>query len=32
VDKGERWGVGEVGETVLKLLEEAGVPGVVYGA
>ncbi|MFG2371589.1 SDR family oxidoreductase [Streptomyces sp. NPDC048504] len=32
VDKGARWGVGEVGETVLKLLGEAGVPGAVYGA
>ncbi|MFF6990098.1 SDR family oxidoreductase [Streptomyces sp. NBC_00252] len=32
VDKGARWGVGEVGETVLKLVAEAGVPGAVYGA
>ncbi|MEW1827562.1 SDR family oxidoreductase [Streptomyces sp. NPDC088196] len=32
VDKGARWGVGEVGETVVKLLGEAGVPGAVYGA
>ena len=31
VDKGARWGVGEVGETVVKLLEEAGIPGAVYG-
>ncbi|MDO0932372.1 SDR family oxidoreductase [Streptomyces sp. DG2A-72] len=30
-DKGARWGAGEVGETVLKLLEEAEVPGEVYG-
>ena len=32
VDKGARWGVGEVGETVLKLLGEAEIPGAVYGA
>ena len=32
VDKGARWGVGEVGETVLKLVAEAAVPGAVYGA
>ncbi|MFI6462072.1 SDR family oxidoreductase [Streptomyces sp. NPDC050538] len=32
VDKGARWGVGEVGETVVKLLGEAGVAGAVYGA
>ncbi|UXX92992.1 SDR family oxidoreductase [Streptomyces sp. AD2-2] len=32
VDKGARWGVGEVGEAVLKLVGEAGVPGAVYGA
>ncbi|MFJ4627733.1 SDR family oxidoreductase [Streptomyces sp. NPDC088847] len=32
VDKRARWGVGEVGETVLKLVAEAGVPGAVYGA
>ncbi|WP_210587458.1 SDR family oxidoreductase [Streptomyces sp. GESEQ-35] len=31
-DKGARWGAGEAGETVLKLLEEAEVPGPVYGA
>ncbi|WP_328505004.1 SDR family oxidoreductase [Streptomyces sp. NBC_00457] len=31
-DKGARWDAGEVGETVLKLLEEAEVPGEVYGA
>ncbi|MDV9177832.1 SDR family oxidoreductase, partial [Streptomyces sp. W16] len=31
-DKGARWGAGEAGETVLKLLAEAGVPGAVYGA
>ncbi|KUO22762.1 SDR family oxidoreductase [Streptomyces dysideae] len=32
VDKGERWSVGETGEAVRKLLEEAEVPGEVYGA
>ncbi|WP_328683953.1 SDR family oxidoreductase [Streptomyces sp. NBC_00343] len=32
VDKGERWGVGEVGEVMLKLLGEAEIPGAVYGA
>lgn len=32
VDKGARWGVGEVGETVLRLLGEAEIPGAVYGA
>ncbi|MFD4877008.1 SDR family oxidoreductase [Streptomyces sp. NPDC058420] len=32
VDKGARWGVGEVGETVVKLLGEAETPGAVYGA
>ena len=32
VEKGARWGVGEVGETVVKLLAEAGIPGAVYGA
>lgn len=31
-DKGARWGVGEAGEAVLKLLAEAEVPGAVYGA
>ncbi|MDV7219843.1 SDR family oxidoreductase [Streptomyces prunicolor] len=31
VEKGARWGVGEVGETVVKLLAEAGIPGAVYG-
>ncbi|WP_043675201.1 SDR family oxidoreductase [Streptomyces xylophagus] len=31
-DKGARWGAGEAGEAVLKLLAEAGVPGAVYGA
>nr|WSY55660.1 SDR family oxidoreductase [Streptomyces sp. NBC_00886] len=31
-DKGARWGAGEVGEAALKLLAEAEVPGVVYGA
>ena len=31
-DRGARWGVGEAGEVVLKLLAEAGVPGAVYGA
>lgn len=31
-DKGARWSPAEVGETVLKLLGEAGVPGAVYGA
>ena len=32
VDKGERWGAGEVGEVVVKLLGEAEIPGAVYGA
>ncbi|WP_407698514.1 SDR family oxidoreductase [Streptomyces cyaneochromogenes] len=32
VDKGARWVPGEVGEAALKLLGEAGVQGVVYGA
>lgn len=32
VDKGARWMPGEAGEAALKLLGEAGVPGVVYGA
>ncbi|MCL8010631.1 SDR family oxidoreductase [Streptomyces sp. AS02] len=32
VDKGARWMPGEVGEAALKLLGEAGVQGVVYGA
>ncbi|MEU0070240.1 SDR family oxidoreductase [Streptomyces sp. NPDC006332] len=32
VDKGTRWRPGEVGEAVLKLLGEAEVPGIVYGA
>ncbi|MEV6484170.1 SDR family oxidoreductase [Streptomyces sp. NPDC051576] len=31
-DKGARWSAGEAGETALKLLAEAGVPGAVYGA
>ncbi|WP_210576036.1 SDR family oxidoreductase [Streptomyces sp. GESEQ-4] len=31
-DKGARWGAGEVGETVLKLLTRAERPGAVYGA
>ncbi|MFJ5306018.1 SDR family oxidoreductase [Streptomyces sp. NPDC088350] len=31
-DKGARWGTGEAGEAVLKLLAEAEVPGAVYGA
>ncbi|WP_328442547.1 SDR family oxidoreductase [Streptomyces sp. NBC_00444] len=31
-DKGARWDAGEAGETVLKLLEEAELPGEVYGA
>ncbi|MBC2905858.1 SDR family oxidoreductase [Streptomyces cupreus] len=31
-DKGARWDVGEVGETVLKLLGEAQAPEPVYGA
>lgn len=31
-DKGARWGAGEAGEAVVKLLAEAGVPGAVYGA
>ncbi|PAZ15446.1 short-chain dehydrogenase [Streptomyces sp. SA15] len=32
VDKGTRWGAREAGEAVLKLLEEAEMPGPVYGA
>ncbi|WP_405839016.1 SDR family oxidoreductase [Streptomyces sp. NBC_01518] len=32
VDKGERWGAGEVGDVVVKLLGEAEIPGAVYGA
>ncbi|MFJ6081958.1 SDR family oxidoreductase [Streptomyces sp. NPDC092369] len=31
-DKGARWSPAEAGETALKLLAEAGVPGAVYGA
>ncbi|WP_427923084.1 SDR family oxidoreductase [Streptomyces sp. cg40] len=31
-DKGARWGAGEAGEAVLKLLAEAETPGAVYGA
>ncbi|MGW7257882.1 SDR family oxidoreductase [Streptomyces sp. NPDC054834] len=31
-DKGARWSPAEAGETALKLLAEAEVPGVVYGA
>ncbi|MGW0759475.1 SDR family oxidoreductase [Streptomyces sp. NPDC002814] len=31
-DKGARWGAGEVGETVQKLLARAERPGAVYGA
>ncbi|WP_262059959.1 SDR family oxidoreductase [Streptomyces sp. STR69] len=31
-DKGARWGAGEAGEAVLKLLAEAEVPGAVYGS
>ncbi|MFJ9377466.1 SDR family oxidoreductase [Streptomyces sp. NPDC101455] len=32
VDKGARWGAGELGEVMLKLLGEAEIPGAVYGA